>query len=114
MTSAAIATWSPITQEKQLPCPKCQASLIRLRDGRLAFSNPNPGAPDGKPKGARIDLTIRVSSDEGGTWRVLRLLHPGPSAYSSLAELPDGTILCLYEGGDKGAYETLRLARLSL
>lgn len=108
------ATWSPITQEKQLPCPKCQASLIRLRDGRLAFSNPNPGAPDGKPKGARIDLTIRVSSDEGGTWRVLRLLHSGPSAYSSLAELPDGTILCLYEGGDKGAYETLRLARLSL
>ncbi len=106
------ATWSMITQEKQLPCPKCQGSLLRLHDGRLLFSNPDPGpAVDGKPSGKRIDLTLRVSSDEGKTWILSRVLHPGPYAYSSLAELPDGTILCLYEGGKKKANETLRLAR---
>jgi sialidase-1 len=40
---------------------------------------------------------------------VSKLLQPGQSAYSDLAVLPDGTILCLYEGGDK-----LTLARFGL
>lgn len=115
-TSAdAGATWSPIEQEKQLPCPKCQGSMIRYDDGRLLFSNPNPGVPfEGKPKGARVDLTVRMSSDDGGTWPVSRLLHAGPSAYSSLGRLSDGTILCLYEGGTKNASESLKLARFNL
>ncbi|MBI3881930.1 MAG: exo-alpha-sialidase [Verrucomicrobia bacterium] len=109
------ATWSAISQEKQLPCPKCQGSLLRYADGRLLFSNPNPGAPlDGKPKGSRINLTVRSSTDDGKSWPVERLLNRGPSAYSSLARLPDGTVLCLYEGGEKKAYEALRLARFNL
>ncbi len=115
------ATWTAIAQEKQLPCPKCQGSLLRYSPadatgtGRLLFSNPNPGAPfDGKPKGARINLTVRSSTDDGKTWTIERLLNEGPSAYSSLARLPDGTIFCLYEGGKKTAYEALRLARFNL
>ena len=43
-----------------------------------------------------------------------RVLHEGPSAYSCLAVLPDGTIACLYERGDKNAYENITLARCSL
>ncbi len=109
------ATWSEISQEKQLPCPKCQGSLLSYDGKRLIFSNPNPGVPvDGKPKGARIDLTVRSSTDDGKSWPVERLLNPGPSAYSSLARLPDGTILCLYEGGQRKASEALRLARFNL
>lgn len=109
------ATWSAITQEKQLPCPKCQGSLIQYGETQLLFSNPNPGAPsDGKPKGKRIDLTVRMSTDEGRTWPVTKLLHEGPSAYSSLGHLPDGTILCLYEGGVKNPSESLKLARFNL
>jgi sialidase-1 len=109
------ATWTTIAQEKQLPCPKCQASLIRYDDQRLLFSNPHPtpGTSD-KPSGARVRLTVRSSTDDGRTWPVARVLHQGPSAYSSLARLPDGTILCLYEGGDRKAYESLRLARFNL
>jgi sialidase-1 len=42
------------------------------------------------------------------------LLHAGPSAYSCLAALPDGTVLCLYEGGERSPYERISLARLSL
>lgn len=108
-------TWSAVTIDKQLPCPKCQASLIDLGDGKLLFSNPNPGPPiKDKPSGRRIDLTVRLSSDDGKTWPVAKLLHAGASAYSSLAKLPDGTLLCLYEGGVKKAHETLTLARFDL
>jgi Tol biopolymer transport system component len=42
------------------------------------------------------------------------LLHAGPSAYSSLAVLPDDGIGCLYERGDRHAYETITFARCSL
>jgi sialidase-1 len=109
------ATWTAIAQEKQLPCPKCQGSLLCYDAGRLLFSNPQPPAPkDGQPSGARVNLTVRLSPDDGRTWPVARLLNAGPSAYSSLARLPDGTILCLYEGGEKRAYEALRLARFNL
>lgn len=116
-------TWTAIEHEKQLPCPKCQGSLFPYgREGNanetgpgwLLFSNPHPPAPNGgKPSGARINLTVRASDDEGKTWRLSRPLHSGPSAYSSLARLEDGTILCLYECGVKGAYETLQLARFN-
>ncbi len=115
------ATWTAIELEKQLPCPKCQGSLLRHSftdakgPGRLLFSNPFPPEPKaGKPNGARVRMTVRLSSDDGKTWPFAKRLHEGPSAYSSLACLPDGTILCLYEGGVKSAYQSLRLARFNL
>jgi sialidase-1 len=40
---------------------------------------------------------------------VNRTLEPGPSAYSDLAVLPDGTLLCFYEGEDR-----LTVARFNL
>ena len=43
------------------------------------------------------------------TWPVNRTLDAGPSAYSDLAVLPDGRIVCLYEAGND-----IRLARFSL
>lgn len=120
-SSDSGATWTSITHDQQLPCPKCQGSLLRYSEpegnaaGILLFSNPHPPTPaDGKPGRARVRLTVRQSSDDGQTWPHSRVLHPGPSAYSSLARLPDGTVLCLYEGGDKSPYEALRLARFSL
>ena len=70
----------------------------------------------------RKDVSIHVSRDDGATWPARRLLQPGPSAYSDLAVLPDGTILCLYEngrpvdtrrGGD-WAYARITLARFNL
>jgi len=109
------ATWSPILQERQLPCPKCQGSLLRFSETQLLFSNPDPGAQaDGKPEGKRLNLTVRLSPDDGKTWPVARLLHQGPAAYSCLGQLGDGTILCLYEGGEKNPAGTIRLARFNL
>ncbi len=40
-------------------------------------------------------------------------LH-GSFGYSALAVLPDMTIGCLYERGEKSPYETIAFARLSL
>jgi sialidase-1 len=115
------ATWSGISQEKQIPCPKCQGSLIRYswsepgHPGMLLASNPHPPASaDGKPASARVRLTVRLSLDDGTTWTGGKTLNAGPSAYSNLARLEDGTILCLYEGGEKRAYETIRIARFNL
>jgi sialidase-1 len=74
--------------------------------GGLLFSNP--------ASTRRERMTVRLSRDEGKTWAHARVLHEGPSAYSCLAVLPDGTIACLYEGGDRAAYETITLARSPL
>jgi sialidase-1 len=62
----------------------------------------------------RKNLTVRLSSDEGKSWSVKRVLEAGPSAYADLAVLPDGGILCFYEAGKRGPYETLTLGRFSL
>ena len=71
--------------------------------GRVLFAN--PASSD-----ARVNMTVRLSSDDGRTWPASRVLYLGPSAYSSLARLPYDTVGCLYERGDAGPYETLTFA----
>ena len=113
------ATWEELGFDETLIEPVCQASFIRYTstegDGkdRLLFSNP-------ASKTERVKMTVRLSYDEGKTWPVSKLLHAGPSAYSSLAVLADGGIACLYERngvpGISGAspYETITFARFTL
>ena len=55
-----------------------------------------------------------MSDDEGVTWPIARVVHEGPSAYSSLAALPDGTIGLLFEQGDRAPYERITFARFGL
>jgi sialidase-1 len=85
--------------------PNCQGSIVRAAGagGELLFSNP--------ASTKREKLTVRFSRDGGRTWPDATLLHAGPAAYSCLAVLADGTVLCLYERGVKHAYETITLAR---
>jgi sialidase-1 len=101
--------WSKPAFDDHLPDPVCFASMVRLAPHRLLFANPDSG-----PGRERRNLTVRLSSDEGRTWPVKRALEPGPSAYSDLAVLPDGTILCFYEAGARNPYETLTLALFDL
>jgi len=113
-TSAdAGRTWSPLAYDAALIGPRCQASLARY----------HPSDAPGKPlvlfsntadPGKRIRMTVRLSEDDGRTWSAAGLLHEGPSAYSCLAALPDGGVACLYERGEKNAYETITLARFPL
>ena len=107
------ATWSKLMFDKHLIEPICQASFIRYDQtgdhgpNLLLFSNPASTT-------SRSQMTVRVSRDDGKSWPTSRLLHQGPAAYSCLAVLADGPIGCLFEAGDKSAYETLTFTRFSL
>ena len=106
-------TFSQVSYDETLVEPICQASIRRYSlsadDGknRILFSNPSEAK-------ARKEMTVRLSYDECKSWPVSKVLHAGPAAYSCLGRLSDGTILCLYERGDRQPYETITLARFSL
>ena len=51
-------------------------------------------------RGQRRNLSIKLSRDDGKTWPVNKTLNAGKAAYSDLAVLSDGTVLCLYERVD--------------
>lgn len=106
-------TWGPVQLDPALIEPVCQASMVRYTlareagKNRLLFSNPADAAH-------RDRMTVRLSYDEGKTWPVARLIYAGPSAYSSLAVLHDGTIGLLYERGTANANEVIEFAHFSL
>lgn len=106
--------WSRPEFAEALPEPICQASLFSYDDpaapgkSHLLFSGPESlERADGKAApGVRRDrqkLAVKLSHDDGRSWVAIRTLEPGPSAYSDLAVLPDGTILCFYESGRPGS-----------
>ncbi len=89
---------------------RCHAGLVALtpeKGPRLFLMSNVPG-----PK--RVGLTISVSEDEGRTWQRKRVIHDGHTAYSDLAVLPDGTILCVYETGETTSRKDLAVARFDL
>lgn len=47
----------------------------------------------------RARMTVSQSTDAGQTWLAHKLVHEGPSFYSDLVALPDGTIGLLYGKG---------------
>lgn len=105
-TSADGATgWSAPVFHEQLWEPICMAGIVAhpAQPGTLLFSNPHSLTWDADGKeipakgGKRQNLSIKLSRDDGKTWPVNKTLDPGPSAYSDLAVLPDGTVVCLYE-----------------
>ncbi len=105
-------TWGPLSMDEALIEPVCQASLItaerggRRSKGRLLFSNP--------ASTKREKMTVRLSEDDGRTWRHERVVHAGPSAYSSLAVLRNKAIGLLYERGEKSPYESITFAQFPL
>jgi sialidase-1 len=103
-------TWSSIYPDTTLVEPVCQASLIRYKTAGkkfLAFSNP-------ASQSVRAQMTVRMSSDNGKTWPFKKVLYQGPSAYSCLAELPDGNLGCLYEAGYKKPYEGIVFEKVTM
>jgi sialidase-1 len=95
--------WTTPVFHDQLWEPICMASIATHPSGLLLFSNPHTLArdKDGQEipagRGKRENLCIKLSRDHGQTWPVNKVLDPGKAAYSDLAILPDGTVLCLYE-----------------
>jgi len=106
-------TWSDVLDDPNLVEPVCQASILRYTTSdahgknRLLFSNP-------ATRDARVKMTVKMSYDEGKSWPVSKLLHPGPCAYSCLTVLPDMTIGCLYESGENDPVEEITFARFTV
>ena len=93
-------SWSRVEFADELLEPGCMAGLTdcTAQDGEslLLFANPHTTRRSHKE---RKNLTLKASYDDGRTWPIDRLLQSGPSAYSDLAVLADGTVLCFYESG---------------
>jgi sialidase-1 len=111
--------WSAPRFDETLTDPICFAGLVRLPRKKgsplWAFSNPDcVTRADGKDLVSkdRRNLTLRFSRDEGRTWTDAHVLEPGPSGYSDLAGLRDGTLLCYYETKTPAGVAMLRLVRL--
>ena len=118
--------WSEPVIAQEILEPGCMAGLTSHPGTKdtpgpiLLHSNPHTTDTE---KQARENVSVNASFDDGQTWPVRRLLKQGPSAYSDLAVLPDGTILCFYESGDpisvvkrkrNWAYSSLKVARFNL
>jgi sialidase-1 len=121
-----VKGWSKPEFVEDLLEPGCMAGMVLWpgqggdRKPLVLFSNPNTTKRDHKD---RAEITIHASRDGGRTWPISRLLQSGPGAYSDLAVLPDGTILCFYESGTPEAdakhhrpwaYANITLARFNL
>lgn len=117
VSSDGAHNWSKPNFHNQLWEPICMAGLLAhpSRPGTLLFSGAHTVAIDAAGaeipggRGKRQNLSIKLSRDDGKTWPVNKTLEPGPSAYSDLACLPDGTILCLYEANNR-----IKVARFNL
>ena len=89
----------------------CNASFIRYTStkngflkNRLIFSNANS-------KNMRENLTIKISYDEGKTWKYSKSVYAGESAYSSLSILKNGDIGVFFE---KDNYKENVFAKITL
>ncbi len=96
-----ISHWTKPVFDTALYEPICMAGMIRLHNPEvLLFVNPDSQhLTEGKPSSIqrRKNLTVKLSDDEGKTWRTEKVLEPGNAGYSDLTIGADGKIYCLYE-----------------
>jgi len=109
LSSDGGLSWSAPAFDETLVEPVCQASLIGIGKGKrrvLLFSNP--------ASTQRVNMTVRLSRDDGKSWVASRTVYEGPSAYSNLVEIGRGVVGLLYERGEKSPYERISFARFPL
>jgi len=102
-------TWSKALQyDTALTGKVCDIGLTNYSETTYLVSQP-------VDQTQRKDLSIRMSTDEGKTWPIARLLEAGGATYSDLAVLPDKSIICLYgHGGTKHMPQKVSLARFNM
>lgn len=91
------ATWDTTYFDMNLPDPVNEGSILALGKNTIAFSN----AAD---ENHRDNLTLRISSDEGRTWKKSIVVDKSPdgtsrnhTAYSDLVKISKKRIGILYE-----------------
>lgn len=100
--------WSDAKADPQLPGPVCQGSLLsytKNNKATLFFSNPaNPSK--------RINMTIKMSLDDGNSWPHSYQVYEGPSAYSDLVMITNDQIGILYEAGKSSPYTGIAFKKI--
>jgi sialidase-1 len=103
-------TFLPTYLDDRLIDPNCHGGVTAVPGtacgSALLFVNP--------ASTRRERLTARLSCDGGKTWPHAKVIHQAFAAYSDVAVAADGAILCMYERGEAGRYQTLTLARFNL
>ena len=103
VSNDAGASWVDIHPDYTLIEPVCQGSLLAQEVKgvhSLFFSNPASATRD--------HLSVRMSVDNGATWKKKYTVNEGKAAYSDLVMLPDEQIGIVYETGIANPYEVIR------
>jgi hypothetical protein len=107
-------TWSaPYTDTvlpPTMPDPGCQGNVYRLTTTNDSNASRLIHANASSPS-SRVNMTLRISYDEGQTWPVSNQVYAAGSAYSSVTRLANGDIGLLFE---KDPYGNLEFARRSV
>jgi sialidase-1 len=122
--------WSRPALDPVLKEPVCMGNLLRLnfagdrQPGRIIFCNPDSDIHTGSVGESwdnnkdRVNLTLRLSRDDGKTWSSSLVIDPGISGYCDLAFDRDDTIYVLYEregvDGSMWINRYISLANISL
>jgi sialidase-1 len=97
----------PFRPQVTLVGPVVQGSTLQIRHGPLLFSGPADPS-------SRAGMAVRISHDDGITWRNALPISGVPAAYSDLVALGGSSVGLLYETGDFGPNETIAFRRFSL
>lgn len=126
ISSDGVSRWSTPAFSEDLLEPGCMAGIVSHPGSNsqnsplLLYSAPHTTQREHQ---ARRNVSVYLSRDNGQSWPLRRTLFEGPSAYSDLAVLPDGKIVCFFEKGvearfgDHGrpwAYRSLVVATFDL
>jgi sialidase-1 len=104
-------TWGALftntTNPPSIPDPACQGNIYRLTTtndsnaSRLIHANAASAS-------SRVNMTLRISYDEGATWAVSNQVYAGGSAYSSVTKLATGEVGLLFEKDPYGSLDYIR------
>jgi sialidase-1 len=98
LSSDGGITWTEVLEHSEIPTPIVMGSIARVSSlaehgtNRIIISYPGSYR-------SRVRITLYMSYDESETWTEEKILYYGPSGYSELASLSDGSIICLFEYG---------------
>lgn len=101
--AAYIDTVNPPT----IPDPACQGNIYRLTTtndsnaSRLIHVNAANSS-------SRVNMTLRISYDEGATWAMSNQVYAGGSAYSSVTKLATAEVGLLFEKDPYGSLDYIR------
>lgn len=90
------APYTDTTKPPTLPDPQCQGNIYRLTSTNDSNTSRLIHANAAHPS-ARVNLTLRISYDEGATWPVSNQVYAAGSAYSAVTKLASGDVGVLFE-----------------